>query len=119
MTTDGSPSTVVPGGGPEPPTLPKRWTRGGVPVMEHVDTREVYRSSNGDRWLLCRNTAGEVFVLHQANLPAGGRISHIALGDFLARGHGPEQQALLHMIGSLIAPGSAETAKDRPAELVT
>ena len=70
--------------------------------METVRTRELYSSSNGDRWLLCRNTSGKVFVSHQANIPAGGRISQIELGDFLARGYGPEQQALLQMIGSLI-----------------
>jgi hypothetical protein len=64
--------------------------------------------------------ASKVFVLHQANLPSGRRVSHIELGDFLARGHGPEQQALLQMIGSLIAPASAEAAKDSsPGELLT
>jgi hypothetical protein len=50
--------------------------------------------------------------LHQANIPAGGRISQIELGDFLARGYGPEQQALLQMIGSLVEPAPAETAED-------
>jgi hypothetical protein len=34
-----------------------------------------------------------VFVLHQANIPSGGRVSQIEVGDFLARGYGPEQQA--------------------------
>jgi hypothetical protein len=87
--------------------------------MEKVHTRELYSSSNGDRWFLCRS-ASEVFVLHQANLPSGGRVSHIELGDFLARGHGPEQQALLQMIGSLIAAASAEAGKDSsPGELLT
>jgi hypothetical protein len=57
-------------------------------------------------------------VLHQANIPAGGRISQIELGDFLARGHGPEQQALVQMIGSLVEPAPAEKA-DNPGELLT
>ena len=84
------------------------------------DTRELYSSSNGDRWHLCRNTSGKVFVLHQANIPAGGRTSQIELGDFLARGYGPEQQALLQMIGSLIELAPAETAEDaNPGELLT
>jgi len=88
--------------------------------MEKVHTRELYQSSNGDRWLLCRTASGEVFVLHQANVPAGGHISRIELGDFLARGHGPEQQALLQMIGDLIAAAPAETAEDTsPGELLT
>jgi hypothetical protein len=86
--------------------------------MEKVRTRELYSSSNGDRWHLCRSTSGKVFVLHQANIPAGGRISQIELGDFLARGHGPEQQALVQMIGSLVEPAPAEKA-DNPGELLT
>ena len=86
--------------------------------MEKVRTRELYSSSNGDRWHLCRSTLGKVFVLHEANIPAGGRISQIELGDFLARGHGPEQQALLQMIGSLVEPAPAEKA-DNPGELLT
>jgi hypothetical protein len=93
---------------------------GGVQVMENVRTRELYRSSNGDRWYLCRNTSGEIFVLHQANIPAGGRMSRIELGEFLARGYGPEQQALLQMIGSLIEPAPAETAEDaNPGQVLT
>jgi hypothetical protein len=51
---------------------------GGVPVMENVRTRELYSSSNGDRWHLCRNASGKVFVLHEANIPAGGRISQLS-----------------------------------------
>ena len=43
-----------------------------------------------------------MFVLHQPNIPLGGRTSRIELSDFLARGRGPEQQPLLYMIGSLI-----------------
>jgi hypothetical protein len=88
-------------------------------VMENVFTRELYRSSNGDCWYLCRSTSGKIFVLHQANIPAGGRVSQIELGDFLARGYGPEQQALLQMIGSLIEPAPAETAENaNPGELL-
>jgi hypothetical protein len=96
----------------EPETPTKRCLSGGVQAMENVRTRELYSSSNGDRWYLCRKTSGKIFVLHQANIPAGGRVSQIELGDFLARGCGPEQQALLQMIGSLIEPAPAETAED-------
>jgi hypothetical protein len=99
---------------------PKRLSLSGVQVMENVRTRELYRSPNGDCWYLCRNTSGKIFVLHQANIPAGGRVSQIELGDFLARAYGPEQQALLQMIGSLIEQTPAETAEDaNPGELLT
>ena len=70
--------------------------------MNNLATRELYSSPNGDRWHLCRDASGDVFVLHQPNIPSGGRISRIDLSDFLAHGRSPEQQALLQMIGSLI-----------------
>ena len=63
------------------------------------DQREIYKSENGDRWLLCRDDQ-RVFVLHKANLSSGGMETEIQLGDFLGRGKaGPEQQALIHLIG--------------------
>jgi hypothetical protein len=64
--------------------------------------RELYSSPNGDCWHLCRDASGYVFVLHQPNIPSGGRASRIELSDFVAHGRGPEQQALLHILGSLI-----------------
>ena len=45
--------------------------------MEEVRAIELYSSPNGDRWDLCRDTSGRVFVLHEANIPAGGQISQI------------------------------------------
>jgi hypothetical protein len=63
-----------------------------------------------------------VFVLHQANIPSGGHISQIELRDFLARGcGGPEQQALLQMIGTLIesAPGELLSGEDNPGFALT
>jgi hypothetical protein len=70
--------------------------------MNDTRTRELYSSPNGDRWQLCKDASGRVFVLHQANIPSGGQTSQIELGDFLTRGYGPEQQALFQMIGTLI-----------------
>jgi hypothetical protein len=65
--------------------------------------REIYTSENGDSWLLCRDDAERVFVLHKANLSSGGTETKIQLGDFLGRGKaGPEHQALLHLIGGLV-----------------
>ena len=65
--------------------------------------REIYHSENGDRWLLCRDDDGRVFVLHKANMSSGGAVTKIELGDFLGRGKaGPEHQALTRLIGSLV-----------------
>jgi hypothetical protein len=64
--------------------------------------REIYRNENGDQWLLCRDD-NQVFVLHRANKPSGGMLTHIALGDFLRKGNaGSEHQALVRLIGSLV-----------------
>ena len=80
-----------------------------VPIMNNLDTKELYASPNGDRWHLCRDASGYVFVMHQPNIPSGGRVSRIELSNFLARGRGPEQQALLRMIESLIPSDSPES----------
>jgi hypothetical protein len=67
--------------------------------------RELYRSApNGDRWFLARETESErVFIEHEPNVSSGGRASHIEIGDFLAQGgRGPEHQALLRLIGTLV-----------------
>jgi hypothetical protein len=67
--------------------------------------RELYRSPNGDRWLLIRETLSDrVLVRHEPNLPSGGKVSVVEVGDFLnqGQGQGPEQQALLRLIGSLV-----------------
>jgi hypothetical protein len=68
-----------------------------------LHTRELYRSANGDRWTLIRDSdSGRVFVRHAANLPAGGQITDLEIGDFLHQGgNGPEKQELLRLIGSL------------------
>ena len=67
------------------------------------ERRELYRSPNGDSWFLGREpTTGHAFIIHQPNAPSGGRLSHIELGEFLRSGNGPEQQALLRLIGTLV-----------------
>src|SRR5260370_33513423 len=64
--------------------------------------REIYRSENGDRWLLCRDDDERDFVLHKANVASGGAVTKIELGDFLGRDKaGPEHQALARLIRSL------------------
>ena len=67
------------------------------------DRRELYRSPNGDSWFLGREpTNDRVFIIHQPNAPSAGRLSHIELGEFLRSGDGPEQHALLRLIGTLV-----------------
>ena len=68
------------------------------------DRRENYwPDPNGDTWILGREPAnGHAFVIHQPNAPSGGRLSHIEVGAFLREGAGPEQQALLRLIGTLV-----------------
>ena len=80
-----------------------------------VQSRELYRSGpNGDRWFLVRETeSGRVFIEHKPNASSGGQTSHMKIGDFLAHGgDGPEHQALLRLIGSLVEEvGSRSTAQ--------
>ena len=66
--------------------------------------REFASSSNGDRWYLGRDEAtGVAHVVHKANLPAGGAVTHIELSAFLNRGpSAPEMLGLLQLIGSLV-----------------
>lgn len=67
------------------------------------ERRELYRSPNGDAWFLGREpTNANAFIIHQPNAPSGGKLSHIELGQFLRKGEGPEQQALLRLIGTLV-----------------
>jgi hypothetical protein len=67
------------------------------------ERRELYRSPNGDSWFLAREPEnGRAFVIHQPTAPSGGRLSHFELGEFLRKGTGPEQQALLRLIATLV-----------------
>ena len=67
-----------------------------------IATRDLYRSPNGDRWLLIRDDTGRVFVRHEANLASGGTVTDFEIADFLSQGGlGPEKQELLRLIGSL------------------
>jgi hypothetical protein len=72
-----------------------------------IETRTLYSSANGDRWSLVRDpVSGRVFVRHEPNAASGGRTSDIGVGEFLVRGgHGPEHQALLRLIGTLVERG--------------
>jgi hypothetical protein len=86
------------------------------PFAMNIQRRVLYSSANGDTWYLCRDHAGRVFILHEPNVPSGGQPSNIDLGAFLAKGmHGPEHQALLQLIGSLVEQGSGDSKSIRTA----
>ena len=59
-------------------------------------TKDFYRSSNGDRWQLIRDTASRRSVVrHEPNLSSGGRTTDTDVEEFLNRtGSSPENLAL-------------------------
>jgi hypothetical protein len=61
-----------------------------------ITAEDFYRSSNGDRWQLIRDTAsGRAFVRHEPNLSSGGRVTDTEVDEFLNRtGSSPENLAL-------------------------
>jgi len=67
--------------------------------------RELYASSNGDRWdLVIDTSSGHTFVRHTANQPSGGNVVDMALPIFLSLDSGgPEHQALWALIRMLAA----------------
>ncbi|MGU3417003.1 hypothetical protein [Methylobacterium sp. D54C] len=79
--------------------------------------RELYTSSNGDRWLLLRDRSdGRSFVRHEANAASGGRVTDIALAAFLAADRGgPEHQAIWALIGEIV-DGTASISESRCGE---
>jgi hypothetical protein len=87
---------------------------------KRTETRQLYRSPNGDSWFLVRDPAsGSAFVRHQANVPSGGHVTDIELGAFLSSPQNPEHEALLRLIGaSIFNPRGAE-ADDEPVAVNT
>jgi len=82
-----------------------------------TDRRELYRSPNGDVWFLMRDPANEkAFVVHEANPASGGQTSRLEVGTFICPGaEGPEHQALLRLIGSLVNVPPATYPDRKPA----
>ena len=66
-----------------------------------ITAKDIYRSSNGDRWQLIRDTAsGRSFVRHEPNLSSGGRTTDTEVEEFLNRtGSSPENLALRALLG--------------------
>ena len=67
-----------------------------------LSAEEIYRSANGDRWLLIRDPAsGRRFVRHEPNASSGGRITETDVDVFLrVDGPGPEYAALRRLLAS-------------------
>lgn len=81
--------------------------------------RELYRSSNGDRWLLaCDPSTKHGYVLHEPNAASGGLAARIEIGRFLEpEGGGPEHQALLRLIGTLAETSPEQSGAESAAQL--
>ena len=64
---------------------------------------DFYRSSNGDRWQLVRDTESATErVRHEPNLASGGKITEVDVRVFLDRtGSSPENSALRDLLKEL------------------
>ena len=94
---------------------PVLYTECSPSLENEMPQRQIYKSSNGDTWFLCRNELGHVYVVHEPNAPSGGKPSMVGLGDFLSQKQvGPEHQALLALIGSIVGRQSRSTLRDWP-----
>src|ERR1700757_2561635 len=83
--------------------------------LQREETRQLYRSPNGDTWFLARDPAtGSAFVRHQANAPSGGQVTNIDLAAFLSGPGSPEHEALLRLIGASIFNPRGAAADDEP-----
>lgn len=71
-----------------------------------LSAEDFYRSSNGDRWRLIRDTtSGHSFVRHEPNLSSGGLVTDTEVDEFLARtGTSPENLALRALLEKRQAP---------------
>jgi Mu transposase-like protein len=67
------------------------------------DALEFHRSSNGDRWFLCRYEREAPVVRHVPNAASAGTVSELAVGAFLSsERRGPEHDALKDLLSALI-----------------
>jgi hypothetical protein len=86
--------------------------------MTASPVKELYKSPNGDRWVLCKDSSGRLVVTHHPNKPSGGRPSEIEVEVFLSQGgHGPEHRALVETLASLgSATGDDKAQTELPFE---
>jgi hypothetical protein len=68
--------------------------------------KEVGRSACEDKRALGNKqlrTSNRIYIEHRTNLSSGGKVTPIEIGTFLGPGRsGPEHQALLRLIASLV-----------------
>ena len=75
--------------------------------------REIYVSSNGDKWELAEDDEKRLFIRHTPNEASGGRQSIVTLASFLQPHRaGPEQDVL----NKLIANGELVLHPNRPPQ---
>jgi hypothetical protein len=80
-------------------------------LVASTPIKDLYSSSNGDRWILTRAPSGALLVSHVPNAASGGQPSEIEVESFLRRDGGgggagggrPERQALLAALATLAA----------------
>ena len=86
--------------------------------MQTIDRPKAFHTSaNGDRWSLgCDPGTGRAFVLHEPGEAADRAACEIEVGSFLVLCRGPEQDALLTLIGSLVSEPGARLAEDAAPE---
>jgi hypothetical protein len=67
-----------------------------------VSVADIYRSSNGDRWRLIRDSeSGRALVRHEPNPSSGGRPTDTDVDEFLSvDGSGPEFAALRRILNT-------------------
>lgn len=72
--------------------------------MTEDASREIYNSSNGDRWVLVGNGLSRNIVVRHIPAPSsGGKTSETDLGAFLSsNAASPQGQNLLQMIWALL-----------------
>src|SRR5205823_7226555 len=58
--------------------------RGAQVVIMHSVVKTLYRSPNGDNWLLAQDATGALFVTHKPNPSSGGQTSTVTADEFLA-----------------------------------
>jgi hypothetical protein len=68
--------------------------------MSETSSREIYASSNGDRWLLVGDRVSrDLVVRHIPVASSGGQTSVVDLGSFLSVNSGsPQHERLLQML---------------------
>ena len=71
-------------------------------VIRSMPQIELYQSSNGDCWFLCKNEAGNLYIVHEPNTASGGKTAMMEVATFLSQQHGPQHRAFMDLIGSLV-----------------